>query len=115
MKKIKVANFRCKIEFQTPTRVQDGTTYAYTTNWLSTGSTWAKIEVDGGVVFDRGDNTEPQNTHKITFRHTNQYYPGRTTRIKYGNRYFKINSIEDIDAGNKTYTQCKVEEIEADY
>lgn len=110
MKKVKISDLKCRLDLQSSVRTQNGTTFAYETVWSTNKTVWGRIVVKSGLVFDRGDNTEPKVTHLITIRVSSGI--GRSTRVKYGDRYFKIHRIDMQEDGNKVYLDLHCEEID---
>lgn len=79
----------------------DNTGGAAVTESISGAAYWAMIEYVGGREYERGGLMTAEVTHVITMRYfsaTNVLTP--MDALKQGNRYFEIESIENVGEEN---------------
>lgn len=95
---VNVADFRHRVTLQTLTETADGSG-GFTSSWADTVSVWASITPASGYERAQGQQLEAIITHKMMMR----YMAGLNTkqRIKFGDRYFSITSIINLDEANR--------------
>lgn len=105
---MKISDLRSEIEFQI--QVETDSTYTVDRTWKTIIKTRGKIENQGGVTFDIGQNAEPLSTHTITIRDRSDIKRGM--RIVSNNASYKINKFLIEEHDKRKYMVLHVEENE---
>lgn len=96
--KIDVPSLRHRIEIQSVTRTEDGAGGFGPRVWSKFTDAWASIDPVSAWEKFQASQMETPITHKIVMR----YQPGIITaqRIKFGERYFNIVEVLNIEERN---------------
>ena len=95
---MKIGDLNKYVTIQYPTRVSDATG-GFTTTWADWGNVWAALWPTTAKEIALNGQATMTVTHKIRIRYRAEVKP--FYRIKYGNKYFSITSIVNINTENR--------------
>lgn len=94
MKQISIGEMRQRITFQSARKVKDGHGGWNLPSWDDFATVWAQVEPLSGREYYFAAQVKADLTHRVGIR----YLAGlnEEMRIKFGDRYFEIESIIDL-------------------
>jgi SPP1 family predicted phage head-tail adaptor len=104
---VRSGEYRHRIQFQTLTNTQDGTTGAITRVWTNSFMAWANIEPLNGRELLAAAAVQSTVSHSISVRWRTEFAVDAAAdvmRIIYKTRVFNINTIMNEDERNRSVT-----------
>ena len=108
--RVRAGNLRHPLRIQTKTEAQDGTGFP-TRTWEDVpGIRWGEVrDLRSGETI-QGEKVSSLATHRIQIRAISGLKPSQ--RIRWGTRFFNIDSLRDIDLVGKTQVLTAIEVVE---
>lgn len=105
---MRAALLRHRITFQELSQVSDDMG-SFTDTWVDVVTMWGAVWAISAKEHITAAKIEMETTHRIRIR----YYAGLDSamRIRFGTRYFKIQSIINPDERNRTLDMLVIEEL----
>lgn len=94
MSDIKIGEMRQRITFQSPRKVADGHGGWNVSGWDDFATVWAQIEPISGREYFHAAQIKAEITHRVKIRYWADL--NEEMRIKFGDRYLKIEAIRDL-------------------
>lgn len=67
--------------------------------WTTEAIVWAQLMPQNGSESQRGDQVTATGTHQVRIRYRRSMNAGK--RLKYGERLFDVNFVQDVDEANR--------------